>query len=252
MVKKLHINENTVKEDFDLNNYEYSYSEQGYRIYKDVSSGKFIAVPEDGGKPFEIKDDQFKPYYIVATFKPTTNKEIYRDRCDTLQTAEKTYNDTIKSLTSYPRRKGDDIKVAMFKITLDKPQEVKSCTVTSDGIVGESTKKSFKRTSSLRESVIARDAMDDVIYKFNKYLYGKKWGQYENHTISHVDLYGESVDGDYIVVYVKVYEDTPDGKIKRINVTPQQFSFKITDENYNDYDEKLYKEIDKWLATRPV
>lgn len=250
MVKKLHINENTVKEDFDLNNYEYSYSEQGYRIYKDVSSGKFIAVPEDGGKPFEIKDNQFKPYYIVATFKPTTNKEIYRDRCDTLQTAEKTYNDTIKSLTSYPRKKGDDVKVAMFKITLDKPQEVKSCTVTSDGIVGESTKKLFRRTLGLNESTRARDVMDDVLYKFNKYLYGKKWGQYENHTISHVDLYGESVDGDYIVVYVKVYEETPDGKIKRINVTPQQFSFKITDENYNDYDKDLYNAVDKWLANQ--
>lgn len=252
MVRKLRINENTVREDFDLNNCEYSYSEQGYRIYKDVANNTFIAVPEDGGKPFEIKDNQFKPYYIVATFKPTTNKEIYRDRCDTLQTAEKTYNDTIKSLTSYPRKKGDDVKVAMFKITLDKPQEVKSCTVTSDGIVGESTKKSFKRTSSLKESDRARDVMDDVLYKFNHYLYGKKWGQWGDYTIDRVDLYGEDKDGDYISAYVKVYEDTPEGKIRRINVTPQKFSFKITDENYNDYDKELYKEIDKWLATRPV
>lgn len=106
MVIKLHMNESSNREEFNMDDYEYSYSEQGFKVYKNIYDGTFIAVPEKGGKPFKVKDSQFKPYYIVATFKPTTNKEIYRDRCDTLQTAEKTYNDTIKSLTSYPRKKG--------------------------------------------------------------------------------------------------------------------------------------------------
>lgn len=140
----------------------------------------------------------------------------------------------------------------MFKITLDKPQEVKSCTVTSDGIVGESTKKSFRRTSGLNESTRARDVMDDVLYKFNKYLYGKKWGNgnWGDYTIARVDLYDESVEQDYISVYVKAYEETPEGRIKRINITPAKFSFKITDENYNDYDKDLYNAVDKWLANQ--
>lgn len=100
----------------------------------------------------------------------------------------------------------------------------------------------------------AKDVMDDVLYKFNKYLYGKQWGDgnWGDYTIAHVDLYGESVEHDYISVYVKAYEETPDGRIKRINLTPAKFSFKITDENYNDYDKDLYNAVDKWLASQPA
>lgn len=115
---------------------------------------------------------------------------------------------------------------------------------------------SNKRTSTLKESNNARDVMDDVLFKFNMYLKGKKWGHWGNHIIAQADVYGDDVThdylGEYVTAYVKAYERTPEGKLRRINVDPQKFSFRITDENYNDYDDELYREIDKWLADQPV
>lgn len=120
--------------------------------------------------------------------------------------------------------------------------------------IEESTKKSLRRTLSLTESKRAKDATDDVLYKFYNYICGKKWGNgdWGDYTIARADVYGEFTEYDYVVFYVKAYEKTPDGRIKRINLTPAQFSFEITDENCNDYDEDLYNEIDKWLASQPA
>lgn len=101
----------------------------------------------------KIIREEFESYYIVATGNAKTNKEIYREHCKTLEQAEKIYKDIIKSLTSYPRKKGNDTRVGIFKITLDPPQRIKSCVVTPDGVIEESKIRNSRNTSLVEKPV---------------------------------------------------------------------------------------------------